>query len=236
MEDPAQAPTEAHLPQVSGPPPSPWSLTSHLGVFTPALPSAWNALTWKTSSQITSSLKHLSPLHTIIVTGYSKCKSTKLYGSPRRRKVVPFQQVRKSVITSSAVFASSLQTRAGTTSVPPTGVPSIKQGAWYTVSAREALLSEGGRSRQAASRSGWGMGTRECTGVREGSCVRPKDVRPVEDALTCKHSMHMSVEGPKQGQQAAVHWFLGGTCGYVTTTCDPWVAGVHACISRVWTL
>lgn len=87
---------------------------------------------------------------------------------------MPFQQVPKSVITSSAVFASSLQTRAGTTSVPPTGVPSIKQGAWYTVSAREALLSEGGRSRQAAS-----MGTRECTGVQEGSCVRPKDVRPV---------------------------------------------------------
>ena len=78
-EDLAQAPADqAHLPQVSGPPPSPWSLTSHLGPFTPALPSAWNALTRKTSSQITSSLKHLSPIHTIIITGYSKCKSTKL--------------------------------------------------------------------------------------------------------------------------------------------------------------
>lgn len=86
---------------------------------------------------------------------------------------MPFQQVPKSVITSSAVFALSLQTRGGDDIGPPTGVPAASlQGAWHTVSAREALLSEGGRSRQVAS-----MGTRECTGVQEGSCVRPKDVR-----------------------------------------------------------
>ena len=53
---------QAHLPQVSGLPPSPCSLVSHLGAFAPAVPSAWNALTWKTSSQFSYHFLPEAPL------------------------------------------------------------------------------------------------------------------------------------------------------------------------------
>lgn len=64
-------------------------------------------------------------------------------------------------------------TSAGTTSVLLTTVPSIAHGAWSTFNA-QVLLNEGGRSRQAASRSRQGMGTHECMGAREGSCAKPE--------------------------------------------------------------
>lgn len=50
----------------------------------------------------------------------------------------------------------------------------MEHGPWYMVNAQEVLPGEGGRSRQAAGRSGQGAGTHSCTGVQETLCARPE--------------------------------------------------------------